>query len=218
MTSDVMQFDELPHVPRTFNQLGLLVLDGSGSMSEQSYDKGTKAQSVSLAVKELLGKLQHSRVSKNFSIGVVTFDTSAKIHTPVTAIESVDDYADYDPLLAHGGGTDIGVAPQTAQRLAEEFLAQPDAATMPHSVVIVVMSDGMSSGDPLTIANSIKRNPKITICTTLFATVGKSEPQAEQLLKEIASSPLNYRTTYAADDLRKFFIASVSSGKNVKIE
>lgn len=218
MPSDVMQFDELPHVPRTFNQLGLLVLDGSGSMSEPSHDKCAKAQSVSHAVKELLTKLKHSRVSKNFSIGVVTFDTSAKIHTPVTSIEAVDDFADYDPLLAHGGGTDIGVALQTAQRMAEEFLSQPNAAAMPHSVVIVVMSDGMSGGDPLTIANSIKQNSKITICTTLFATVGKSEPQAEQLLKEIASSPINYRTIYAGDDLRKFFIASVSSGKNVKIE
>lgn len=218
MIGDVLQFDELPHVPRTFHHLGLLVLDGSASMSEQTRDKCSKAQCVNVAVRELLGRLKASRVSKNFSIAVVTFDTAAKVHTPITAIEAVDTFADYDPLLAHGGGTDMGVALQTAQQLAEDFLKQPDAVTMPHNVVIVVMSDGMSTGDPLTVANLMKQNPKITICSTLFAKVGEIEPQAERLLKEIASSPLSYRTSYAAEDLRKFFIASVSSGKNIKIE
>jgi hypothetical protein len=91
---------------------------------------------------------------------------------------------------------------------------------VPHSVVIVVMSDGMSHDDPSSIADRIKENPQITICSTLFAMKNGSDEQtgnAQQLLQYIASSPVHYKTVYDHETLRKFFIASVSSGKNVKI-
>jgi len=213
----VDQYDihEVPKVPKQFNQLGIFVLDGSGSMNDPTRDKISKAEAVDMSMREVIGKLKNSRQLKNFSIAVVTFGTSAKQHTPVTPVEQADDYADYNPLKDHGGGTDIGVGLRCAQGIAQEFLSQAD--TVRRSVVIIVMSDGLSGGEPLLAANAIKAIPEITICTTLFAAADAVNDTDQGLLQDIASSPLNYRTTYRAEDLRKFFIASVSSGKNVDI-
>lgn len=216
----IADLDEAPAVPRMFNQLGILILDGSGSMSDPTADKIPKAQAVEMAVRELLGKLKASRVAPNFSIAVVTFDDKAILHSPPTPVTDMDDYGQYNPMVNHGDGTDIGVGLRRAHEVAQEFLADSLFESVPRSVVMVVMSDGMSGGDPRSEADLIKRNPKITICTTLFSAPGQNPQEAaeaEQLLRALASSPLGYRTTYRSDDLRKFFIASVSSGKNVTI-
>ena len=162
---------------------------------------------------------------KDFSIAVVTFDTNAAVHTSITRVHddqgnTIDDNADYNPLNGHGGGTDIGEGLKVAHSLAEQFLSSAPTNSVPHSVVVVVMSDGMSNGDPVAIANRMKHNPKITICSTLFARKGENDQESQQaqaLLKEIASSPVHYKTVYDAETLRKFFVASVSSGKNVNI-
>lgn len=225
MTHNDFILDDMPTVPQTFHQLGILVLDGSGSMSDMAEGKVTKADAVNIGVRELLTRLIASKNSKDFSIAVVTFDTHARIHTATTRVDdgsgnTIDDNNDYNPLNGHGGGTDIGEGLKVAHSLAEQFLASAPPDSVPHSVVIVVMSDGMSGGDPISIANAIKQNPKVTICTTLFARKGDSDTEsqrAQQLLKEIASSPVHYKTVYDAETLRKFFIASVSSGKNVNI-
>lgn len=215
-----------PEVPQTFHQLGILVLDGSGSMSNKADGKITKAASVNIAVRELLTRLISSKNCKNFSISVITFDNNVRPHTPVTRVKddngnTIDDNANYDPLIGHGGGTDIARALEEAHSLAEQFITNAPPNSVPHSVVIVVMSDGMSGTDPIPVANKIKQNPNITICSTLFAQKGTADSEtqeAKQLLMDIASTPEQYKTVYEAETLRKFFIASVSSGKNVKIE
>ena len=216
----IADLDEMPAVPRMFHQLGILILDGSGSMKDMTPDKISKAEAVDLAVRELLGRLRASRVAPKFSIAVVTFDDKAIIHTPAAPVAHIDDYAEYNPQKAHGGGTDIGVGLRRAGDIAQRFLADAHMESVPRSVVLVVMSDGLSSGTPLQDANTLKQDPRITICSTLFAASGHNSQEtaaAEQLLRDLAISPAHYRTTYRSDDLRKFFIASVSSGKNVKI-
>jgi uncharacterized protein YegL len=219
MSTDFIDIDEAPAVPRMFHQLGILILDGSGSMSEATLDKISKAEAVNLAVRELLGRLKASRVAANFSIAVVTFDDKAILHTPPTPVTTIDDYADYDPLKGHSDGTDIGVGLRQAGEIARRFLTEANTESVPRSVVLVVMSDGMSGGDPVSEANALKQDPKITLCTTLLRAAASSNDAdvAEQLLRNLASSPAYYRTTYRSEDLRKFFIASVSAGKNVKI-
>lgn len=215
--------DDAPTVPQTFHQLGLLVLDGSGSMSEMVEGKITKADAVNLSVRELLTRLVISKNRKDFSMAVITFDHEVKVHTPATRVEDdngnqVDDNADYDPMKNHGGGTNIARALKEAHSLAEQFLDNAPPDSVDHSVVIVVMSDGESHTDPIPAADGIKNNPKITVCSTLFARKGGANQQAQRVLRDIASSPAQYKTVYDADTLRKFFIASVSSGRNVKID
>jgi Mg-chelatase subunit ChlD len=207
-------------VPRTFHQLGILILDGSGSMGAQTAGKISKADAVNMAVRELLTRLQVSKNKKNFSIAVVTYDQQAQIHTPITEVETINDNADYNPMNGHGGGTDIGAGILQGYQIAQQFLSNVKEGDVPHSVVMVVMTDGECQKPDSTreIASMVRQNANITLCTTLFATIGEANPNAQTLMQEIASSPAQYKTVYDAESLRKFFIASVSSGKNVNIQ
>ena len=219
---DKYTFDDMPTVPQIFHQLGILVLDGSGSMSGIIDGKITKAEAVNISVRELLTRFIASKNSKDFSISIVTFDSRVIIHTTPTRIkdendQTIDDNADYDPMKGHGGSTDLAQALQEAFTVAKDFLTNAPPDSVPHSAVIVVMSDGMSHTDPVPIAENIKQEQNITICSTLFAQKGNVDQRAQKILQDIASSPSNYKTVYDAETLRKFFVASVSSGKNVNI-
>lgn len=207
--------DNPPVVPQTFHQLGILVLDGSGSMIAKTVDKITKAQAVERAVKGLLSKLAESGVAANFSIAMVTFGTTATLHTPPTSVTTIDRQANYDPMVGHGEGTDIEVGLRLAQKVASEFRA--DAESVPRSVVVIVMSDGKTGGNPKVVADELK-HAGITVCTALFVAVGEADDvDSQALLEELATSHEYYRTAYQAEDLRKFFIASVAAGMDVTI-
>lgn len=207
----------LPVVPQSFHQLGIFVLDGSGSMTELAADGLTKAQAVSSAVRDLFTRFKVSRQKSNFSFAVVAFDQDAGVRLGVTAAGDVDDNADYDPLAGRGGGTFIGSGLEAARTLADTFLAQA-RADIPASVVIVVMSDGMC-GDPagtLAAAGKVKQRERVRLCATYFARVGQSDPAAQETLKKIATDPVGgYKTVYDAESLRAFFIASMSAGQNL---
>jgi hypothetical protein len=47
--------------PKTWEQLGVLVLDGSGSMSGETTGNTTKAQGVDSAVREMFTRFKASR-------------------------------------------------------------------------------------------------------------------------------------------------------------
>src|ERR1043166_6864158 len=95
---------------KSFHQLGILCLDGSGSMAELGDGQIKLAEHVNKAVREFLGWFTNSSQVNHFSIAVITFDDKVKVHTPVTALSKVDDFADYNPLNGNGGGTFIGGA------------------------------------------------------------------------------------------------------------
>lgn len=199
---------------RTFNQLGVLVLDGSGSMTDDAEGRITKAQAVNVAVREMLGRFKRSRYRRNFSFAVVAFDDSATVHTPVTPAEAIDDGADYDPTPKHGGNTDIGSGLREAQRLADEFLRDAPG-DLSSSVVIMVMSDGMDDNptSTLRIAEDIRRDPDVTVTTTYFRGLSEFDQNAQDHLRALASNPdTGFQTVHDADTLRKFFIASGSIG------
>lgn len=203
--------------PPSFHQLGLLVLDGSGSMSEPAAGNITKAQAVNVAVREMLTRFKASRHVRNFSFAVVSFDEDAAVHTPITAATAIDDYADYDPLNGRGGGTRIAAGLESARTVAAEFLRREHP--VPPTVVIVLMSDGRDGEggladprDTLRLAEEIKRTPHVTICTTYFARVGSVDPPSQEHLRSIATNPeTGYKTVYDAETLRRFFIASLSA-------
>ncbi len=188
-------------------------------MAGSTPGKISKAQAVSAAVREMLTRMSVSRHMRNFYFAVITFDGQARVHTPVTPVADVDDNADYDPMRGHGGGTNIGAGLREAQQIAEGFLrTAPD--DLPASVVIVVLSDGLDF-DPtgsMRLADEIRNNPRITICSTYFAEVGALEPAAQDHLRALASNPgIGFKTIYDAETLRKFFLASVSAGVNLSV-
>ncbi len=204
--------------PPRFNQLGILVLDGSSSMNEMTAESVTKAQAVNTAVGDIFERFRESKYAKNFSFAVVTFDENAQPHTPITAAGDLPIRADYDPTRNHGGATNIATGLQEAKRIAGEFLRSAPLE-VPTSVVIVVMSDGRDGdggvGDPeetRRIADEIKRNSAISVCSTYFAGAERQDQQEQENLKALASNPvINYKTVSDTESLRKFFYASLSA-------
>lgn len=205
---------------QTFNQLGILVLDGSDSMSAIKDGNRSLGQNVNTAVKEFMGYFKNnSSIKENISIAVVTFDNNPKVHTPNTRLVDADDFGNYNPLDGHGGGTDIGKALEEAYKIAKAHLEAPEAQNIEHSVTIIVLSDGICNNpqNTLQVAQKIKSEfsdeKKLRICTTYFDNPEwTSNPQdAKDLLLSIASSENFFRTTYNPEDLRKFFISSMSA-------
>jgi uncharacterized protein YegL len=200
---------------KAFEQLGILVLDGSLSMTEQGETGQSKAVEVSNAVRGLIGRLQSSTKNKNFLLSIVTFEDEAKIKfgpTPVTQLNPLDDY---NPVNEHGKGTGtaIGNALLVAKDIAEKFLNE--SSPFPRSVVIVLLTDGQNNVgiDPLQVADEIKKSGKrITICAVGY---GKGGNVDELLLQKIVSPPIGsqptYLRTYNTEDLRRFFEGSITT-------
>jgi Mg-chelatase subunit ChlD len=204
--------------PKQFAQLGLLVVDGSGSMGEHAAGNISKAQATNNSIRELFTRFKASRVAKNFTFGMITFDDSSAIRLQPTDVgPALDDNGDYNPLNGHGGGTRIFAALETAEKMANDFIAAAPAGGVPHSALILVMSDGCCSDPAQTkaVAARIKSGPnaaRVKICSTLFATIGRSDAAGEALLKEIASDPvMGYKTVYDGETLRGFFERSISA-------
>jgi uncharacterized protein YegL len=204
--------------PKQFSQLGVLVVDGSGSMTEQAVGNITKAQATNNSIRELFTRFKASRVAKNFTFAVVTFDDTAVVRlSPTDVGPSLDDNGDYNPLSGHGGGTRIYAALAEAEKVVNDFLAKAPPGGVPHSVIILVMSDGCCSDPAKTkeFADRIKNGSNgslVKICSTLFGTIGNADVAGETLLKEIATDRvLGYKTVYDGETLRTFFEKSISA-------
>jgi uncharacterized protein YegL len=204
--------------PKQFSQLGVLTVDGSGSMTERAVGNISKAQATNNSIRELMTRFKASRVARNFTLSVITFDTSAAVRLQPTEVGPLlDDNGDYNPLHGHGGGTQVYTALEQAEKLVNEFLSRAPESGVPHSALILVMSDGCCSDPSRTkeVADRIKNGPngsRVKICTALFATVGNKDIAGETLLKEIASDPvMGYKTVYDGEALRAFFEKSISA-------
>jgi len=218
MTQQIEDIGEVTE-SRTFHQLGILVLDGSNSMNETGDHNRSLAQNVNHSVREFLTYFKGSSIVNNFSLAVVAFGVDAKIHTPITPLSKVDDFAEYDPTKVgiDGNGTNIGGALQAAEKLAQEFLSNPESSSVPHDVRIIVMSDGLCGTPEQTkaISEALKQNDKLMICSALFTDRSKvadaEVKEAKTVLSDIANAANLYKTVYGESDLRQFFISSMSA-------
>lgn len=211
-----------PVIPRYFHQLGILVLDGSGSMTEKAAMNSTKAKEVNAAVMELFNRINVSRVKQNFSFACIKFDETATVSLPPTPFDfNVLMNENYDPTIGKGGGTQIFEALNEAKKLAENFLNNAPPDGVPHKVLILLMSDGMCFQPETTVAvaNNLKSNPKILMASAYFGTVGEIDTDAQRVLKEVSTDPVTYYTTvYDGEALRAFFERSISQSAGIKIE
>jgi Mg-chelatase subunit ChlD len=202
--------------PQRFSQLGVLVVDGSGSMKEEANGGITKAEATNHSIRELFTRFKASRERRNFTFGIVTFDNAASVRLEPTGVEALDDNANYDPLQGHGGTTCIYLALEKAEAMVNKFLAEAPEGGVPHTAVILVMSDGECSdpGKTRDVAKRIKtgsNGERVKIASAFFSRVGSSDPAGQALLQEIASEPVTgYKTVYDAEALRDFFIHSLS--------
>lgn len=207
-------------LPRIFNQLGILVLDGSGSMNEIGQGHAPKAKHVSSAVVELFNRLNASRVKQNFSFAYVKFDDEPTTVFEPTAFDfSILMNEDYDPTSGKGGTTYICKALEEANRIADQFLNNAPVEGVPHKVLILLLSDGMCFEPELSknVASQIKQNPSKQIACAYFGEVGANDSDAQALLKDIATDSTTFYTTiYDGDALRAFFERSISQSSGIK--
>jgi tetratricopeptide (TPR) repeat protein len=209
MNPEIIEFprEGLPPRPRSIEQLGILVLDGSGSMSElDAQGRGTKAQAVGEAVRRLISKLKTSSRRQDFWLALIVFGNDVEVRltpTPVTEIDLPS--MQTDPYL--GGETSIGDALFAAGNMAEEFLAEEK--DLPRSVVIMLMSNSQNNRgrDLLVVAGEIggKVGDKVNIVSAAY---GKDADK--DTLSKIPKDPENgFRSTDSAEELRSFFEASI---------
>lgn len=118
----------VPAVPQSFCQLGLLILDGSGSMEGPSLNGMTKADAVNDATRGLCTRFKASSQRKNYQMGFVSFASEGRVLMEPMAVADIDDNASFDPRHQNGTDTFIGSGLQVAQCLAEEFLDSCRAA------------------------------------------------------------------------------------------
>jgi hypothetical protein len=199
--------------PQQFHQLGIFVMDGSGSMNELTNGSIKKKDAVNMAIRDVLTCFKGSNNKNNFSFSVVAFDFSASVQTTTTPLVDIDENGNYDPTINHGSGTYIHTGLEEAKRIAGDFLSSPTNG-VPHSVIILLLSDG-ECHEPektLKVANSIKKLEKINICTTILSRTGENNTNAENLMKDIATDTIiGFKRTYDPDTLRNFFVKSLST-------
>lgn len=211
---------DMPDI-QSFHQLGILVLDGSGSMKQEGAGKLSLANHVNRGTREFIDKFKGSSQAVNMSLAVITFDDNAILHTVPTPLKTIDSLADYTPTNGHGGNTNIGKALEMAEELALQHFTGPDNGNIPCLASIIVMSDGLCQAAQHTrnVADRIKKNSFhqqgfLKICTSFFQNTqiapAKGE-SAKKLLQEIASTPQLHTVSSDYDQLRAFFIGSMSA-------
>ena len=219
--SDVVLLDEAPLAPPSWKQLGVLVMDGSVSMTwdlaepdtsmESALPARTKAAAVDIAVRDLLNRLAAGSKAANFHFGFVSFNdhvTSKRSPQELLSISTADNF---DPTAAGTGGTEISTGIEAATQLVETFLRDGGGDDVPVSAIVLVMSDGedASPAKTLAAAQRLKEIPNAQLAACLFATKGRTASGA-QLLQSIVSAPHYYQTVFTAEQLRDFFHASMT--------
>lgn len=218
--SEVVLLDEAPLAPPSWKQLGVLVMDGSVSMTwdlaepdtsmESVLPARTKAAAVDIAVRDLLNRLAAGSKAANFHFGFVSFNdhvTSKRSPQELLSISTADNF---DPTAAGTGGTEISTGLEAATQIVETFL-RGGGDDVPVSAIVLVMSDG-EDGSPaktLAAAQRVKEIPNAQLAACLFATKGRAASGA-QLLQSIVSAPHYYQTVFTAEQLRDFFHASMT--------
>lgn len=210
------------HAPRSWLQLGVLVLDGSASMTWDLVETDTsiaglpartKAQAVDAAVRDLVSRLQASRKAPNFSIGMVSFTTSVTEARTPREVLAIGPTESFDPTAKGTGGTNVAAGLHDAHAMIQAFYASEAGHGVPLSSVVLVMTDGADS-DPqaaLAGAEALKRLPNTTVACCYFADRKGSDSVGPRLLQGMASGPTAYQSVYSAEQLRKFFLASMTA-------
>ena len=209
-----------PSDGKVIEQLGILVLDGSGSMGELGVTREPKATEVQRAVRDLVErKLKGSTRRDDFWLSIIAFDEDVEVRMEPTPVVEIEDGAvDYNPIHKHGGLTYIGEALNKAREIAEDFF-ENEEKEYPRSVRIILMSDGCNTPktmDPIEVAENIKalkvqKGKDIEIFTVGYGRSGDTHLD-EETLKDIATEGIDtYKNTTDPEELREFFEASFTS-------
>lgn len=180
---------------KMFERLGVLLLDGSGSMDQPHPSGISKAETINECMKDLITKLKNHRDAKSFILTVLTYDQDVEQTIMPTPVLDMDEKADYNPLKGHGGKTAIGDALEKGFEVAYDFVKTP--SEIPRSAVILLMTDGINNAgrDPIEVSEEIHKkikreelNNKIRrICALGFGFKNDPESLDTDTLKKIVT-------------------------------
>ncbi len=212
---------------KSAEELGILVLDGSGSMANEERPSLTKAQAVRDAIAKpskpsegLFSVLKYSSRANEISMATFVFDSWVEERIPQTRIGDLDldtAYMTLDLLQGHGDRTDIAKALTEAGRAALQFVAAAPA-DIPHYATVLLMSDGehnvptQDKTPVINAANEIRAQATLQgqRPTVVLACAPYGQDADAQTLQAIAT-PGFYQKCNSASELRAFFIASMAS-------
>ena len=202
-------------------QLGVFLLDGSGSMDDIGEHNLTLSENVNRTLKDFMSHFKDSGVKHEFEIAVVNFDYEATVRLPRTPLTEVDDMVSYNPRdkTKDNPGTNIGLGLIKAKEIIDEYFAQPNPDGYNRTAIIAILSDGMCQHpeSTLKIARELDSNPNIIIHCALFTTKERENvnmnKDAKNFLQDIKSEAGLFALTKDNATLRKFFNASMSSSK-----
>lgn len=195
--------------------------DGSGSMLDMMREAGgyaeglrrrSKAEAATLAIRELVGRLQTGRQAPNLWFSFGAFHDEVAVRWDMRPLRAVSPADAFDPTQAGVGGADTYLhLPLEAghEQIVRWRRTRPDSLHV--SNVVLVMSDGLCANPQRTLraALRLKEISGVMVATCLFAGVGDPVDGA-RLLEEIASGPGFHRTVHSAGQLCDFLETSVT--------
>ena len=203
--------------PKKFENLGILVLDGSGSMEEMTARSISKAETVTMALNDLFSRCKGSINKYNFSFAIVNYDHRSIVKMKPTPVKDVDDHGDYNPMESLGGGTYISEGLKDAKIIAEDFLSQTQGGGgLPRHVVVMILTDGvdMTQAETISLAHSLRQMDNVTVAGCFFETIGydtKEMDSCSDYIKSLCSEERLFARVKDYLDLRSFFMDSISS-------
>lgn len=211
--------------PRYFDEvLGILVLDGSGSMEEQTAQHISKADAVNRAVNDLFSYFKANGKKKyyiRFSFAIINYDHRSVVRMQATPVKEIDAYGDYNPMEGLGGVTYISEGLKDSKKITEAFLSKPkEKDCRNRTVIILIMADGMdiTQTETISIAKALKQMDNVIVTGCFFETLGadaKDMDEAADYIKSLCSEERYFARVSNAEDLRRFFINSMSPGTQI---
>lgn len=202
---------------KMFDQLCLLVLDGSGSMNMRLEDGQTKAGATAEGAKSLAEFLKRSTRSSGFHLAIICYSNNTQIRLYPQPVDNLElSQIVFDPMEGLGDNTMIGKALAEAEKMAKSFLNnQSVTSKLSRSVRIILMSDGYPN-DPkeaISVAESIKNSYSDTtmrLCTCFLGNENDEEHwrSAEAFMKSLASTDRSnnqfFTKSHSGAELRNF--------------
>lgn len=200
----------------------LLLLDVSGSMNEHAGGNSTtKIDALNTAVKDMIEGFKKAQTLETFiKLGIITFGSKVKLHTPLIPINDMDEIT---PLDANGA-TPLGLALNMAKDMIEDkniFISND------YRPSVVLLSDGEPNDNWEMPLKSFIGSGRSSKCDRLAIAFG-ADAKKDMLKQFIAGCENDLFYAEDADELYKVFkkvtmsvsqrTKSIDKNKAIKID
>ncbi len=180
----------------TVEELVLIVYDASGSMNEEGSSGEPKYKEAEEATNGFIQRLQSSRAASSFNIAIALFSNDVTEILDTTSVIALPKENPVELPRPHGN-TNLDAGLQWAEQKADEFMNRSsELDSDARKVAIILLSDGwVNRGD-----DPKQRGMKLANLYTVGA--GAFGNAAEELLKDLVSTPDLFKKDPSPDDLR----------------